>query len=88
MSLHYRQGTFVTDNKSCLPSGRARPPQQHGAPLGSAQHGPPRNPCNTSSSTSRAAVCKLLAPRAGTRWDERQETSKPYQNRRYHVCYH
>lgn len=55
---------------------------------GSAQHGPPRNPCNSSSSTSRAAVCKLLAPRAGTRWDERQETSKPYQNRRYHVCYH
>lgn len=34
MSLHYHQGTFVTDNKSCLSSGRWRSPRQQGAALG------------------------------------------------------
>lgn len=88
MSLHYRQGIFVTDNKNRLSSEQMKSSYKQDTLLGSAkQEDGLTNSSNGWASPSRA-MCKPFTPGAGTRWGKGQETSKSYWNIRYHDCYH
>lgn len=91
MSLHYRQGIFVTDNKNLL-SEQVKSSYKQDTLLGSAKQKDGRmHSSNTMASNGWAspsrAMCKPFTPGAGTRWGKGQETSKSYRNIRYHICY-
>lgn len=85
MSLRYRQGIFVTDNKNRLSSGQGKSSYKQDALPGSAkQKDGLTNSSNATAPNGRAspprAMCKPFAPGAGIRWGKGQETSTPYWN--------
>lgn len=92
MSLHYRQGIFVTHNKNRLSSEQVRSSQKQDTLLGLGEAGWSKSPATQLHPAAEAALqgpcANRSTPGAGIRWGERQETSKSYQNIRYHVCYH
>ena len=70
MSLHYRQGIFVTDNKNCLSSEEVRSSHKQDTLLGSAkQEDGLLSPSNTAASDGWASpartMCKPFAPGLG-----------------------